>query len=161
MMNNSYTTITTAIIYTYYTTYAPSTVTYQVGDEIIKTAGKVTIKDHGMFTFTFTNTMDQSQIARSELLLLKALAAASSVSKASLLSVESKQNATKSRLSEDDTVSSVTGKVAEAEADPTATSAKSSTSAKVSSAVNGAVAMSNGVLGASLAGALAFAACLL
>ncbi|GMM38206.1 hypothetical protein DASC09_055450 [Saccharomycopsis crataegensis] len=158
------TTITTAIIYTYFTTNAPSTETYTVGTHTIETAGEITLKDYGMFTLTFTNTMNSAEIARSESLLSKALSIASSISEASILSAESAANASAEATEGSSTIASITATTTGSSTDDStfSTSLSQYASTKSGSSANGAPQnLNNGILGASFAGALAFAACLL
>lgn len=151
--SESYASLTTAIIYTFYTTYCPKKTTFTVGTNTIVTQGSVTLNNHGLFTLT--ETWEPSVVAKQSSLLSKALAAASSVSAASLLSAGYGNSSKPSfSLTDSEALSvSESGSSSDSESDNTLSQYSSSKSA------NGAA--QNYLAGGSLAGALAVAACLL
>lgn len=162
------TTLTTAIIYTFYTTWVPSPTTYTIGQSTVTTSGKITFASQGSFTLTETQTLDSSKLARSSSLLSKAHAIASSISAASILGEEKAANASSSAaaaaaLSSDKSSSGVytTGDYSSSSS---GSSKSSSSSSAGSDSTTANAAMGNGdsiLRGVSLAGALAIGACLL
>lgn len=159
---NNLTTITTAIIYTFYTTQLPHKETYTVGTETIATEGDVTFKDKGMFTFTFTHTMDSEEIASSESALQKALSIATSVSEASISSEEAAKNRTM-QYSATAAGSDSSDSSATATSSSSSEEASSSSTASTTHSANAAIPkLDKGLFGsAGVAGVAALVACLL